>query len=295
MKHISAHSALVFLGLLPWSSQVSAKAVRQDAELFASDLGANDDGSSGPVALGFTAYFAGKDETEVYVSNNGYVAFGQAGGEQFTSTLFTQKLLAPFFADVDTRGAASSTAHWGTGMVDGHRAFAATWPGVGYFMVHSDRLNTFQVVIIDRSDLSPGDVDVEMNYDSITWDCGDSECHGGGQGTHSAWVGFSDGMTDTALEGSGVPGAFLNDNLQTGLANGHQGGETAGRYLYPFRRAYPDSGVSDQPLPLNDKKQDPAALFGCATGSTVHPSSRTPWAAALFMLAVVWVVRREVS
>ncbi len=272
--------------LLFWTSNAAGAAVRVDPEFSTSDLGPNDDASSPAIPLGFTVRFANEDVSDVYVSNNGYLSVGQPGGEQFTSTIFTQKLLAPFFADVDTRDASSGTVHWGTGTVDGHRAFAVTWPGVGYFHVHGDRLNRFQVVIIDRADVKRGAMDVEMNYDTIQWECGDAECGGGGQGNNAALVGFSNGITDSLQPGSNTPGALLDTSTETGLVHGSLGSNVPGRYLYSFRESNPDGGA-DLPDPGNsDPSRKP---FGCtASNARVKDASSKP-AVGLVMLTL-WAI-----
>ena len=48
------------------------------------------------------------------------------------------------------------------------------WHDVGYFDRGYDKTNDFQLVIIDRSDRSPGDWDFEFNYGRIQWETGDA-------------------------------------------------------------------------------------------------------------------------
>src|SRR5690606_27951695 len=104
--------------------------------------------------LGFTIECMGRTHTEVYVNENGHL---QLSNWALLSTPVPLNFmpsnfwaLAPFLVDVDIRGAGSVT--YGTGTVDGRAAFGATWSGVGYASNNSDKLNTFQAVIIDRSD-----------------------------------------------------------------------------------------------------------------------------------------------
>ncbi len=72
---------------------------------------ANDDGSTGAVPLGFSIDFYGTTYTDTYVSNNGYITFSAGQGTYTPSGLGAgysgQPIIAPFFADVDTRGAGS--------------------------------------------------------------------------------------------------------------------------------------------------------------------------------------------
>jgi hypothetical protein len=86
--------------------------------------------------------------------------------------------VAPFFGDVDTRAAASNVVTFGqTVTLDGHKAFCVDWAGVsgvGYYNEHTDKLNSFQLLLIDRSDVGAGDFDIEMNYDKVQWETGDA-------------------------------------------------------------------------------------------------------------------------
>ena len=52
-----------------------------------------------------------------------------------------QAIIAPFFADVDTRGAGSGVVRFGTpaGRPD---LFVVDWVSVGYFNQHDDKLNS---------------------------------------------------------------------------------------------------------------------------------------------------------
>ena len=85
-------------------------------------------------------------------------------------------IIAPFFAYVDTRAVGSDLVSYayGEGVIDGHNAFGVNWVNVGYFANHADKLNSFQLILIDRSDRNPGDFDVEFNYDRIQWETGDA-------------------------------------------------------------------------------------------------------------------------
>ena len=80
----------------------------------------------------------------------------------------------------------------GTGSVDGHLAFGVNWINVGYFNSNTDKLNRFQLILIDRSDTGPGNFDFEFNYDKIQWETGDAD-GSGGLGGISARVGYSNG------------------------------------------------------------------------------------------------------
>src|SRR5205814_957821 len=205
-------------------------------------VAANADGSVGPVPLGCTANFFGVNRDTVFVNNNGNLTLDQPLSEftPFGLVQTDRQIVAPFFADVDTR--VGRVATFGTGTVDGHPAFGATWPGVACFDQIASVLNFFQVVLIDRADRGPGNFDIEFNYDSMQWETGtasggDGNCRGGS----AAHVGFSNGTgapgTFFELPGSGVPGAFLDDNASTGLIRSSLNSSQRGRYVFPVTTA----------------------------------------------------------
>lgn len=224
----------------------------------AQTLAANDDGSTGLVSLGFTANFFGTDYTKTFVNNNGNLTFDSALGEYTPFNLYTANrvIIAPFFADVDTRAPGSSLATYGTGSLGGHNAFAANYLNVGVY----DQLpifNSFQVVVIDRADTGAGNFDFEFNYTKIIWETGTaSNGNNLGLGGHSARVGYSNGSASHSFElaGSAINGALLDSNLPTGLIHNSLGtafdGQAAdGRYDFAVRngQVIPPTGAVPEP------------------------------------------------
>lgn len=202
------------LAVLATAATLSAQTVRRDVSFTQRSIPANDDGSSGLEPLGFTINLFGKIRTSVYVNNNGNLTFDSALATftPFGLKSTQREIIAPFFGDVDTRGAGSKLVTYGQGTVNGHRAFAANYVDVGYYNSHVDKTNSFQVVLIDRSDHAPGDFDIEFNYDRIAWETGDASDGVGGFGGVSAAVGWSNGVdTSFELPGSLVPGSFLDN------------------------------------------------------------------------------------
>src|SRR5262245_47728366 len=65
----------------------------------------SDNGSSGPVSIGFTVDFFGSVHNNLFINTNGNVTFGSplASNTPFNLTTTSWKIIAPFFADVDTR------------------------------------------------------------------------------------------------------------------------------------------------------------------------------------------------
>lgn len=218
-------------------------------------LGPSDDGSTAAVPLGFSSSinFFGPNYASLYINNNGNVTFQNASTDFMPGGLTSRTdipIIAPFFADVDSTGNNGTAGNitYGTGIVGGHDAFAATWNGVGYYEKHFDKLDTFQLVLIERFDTGPGNFDIEFNYDQVQWESGDSAGGVAGLGGSSARVGFSNGSgvsgTFVQLAGSGTAGSFLDSNVSTGLIHTQQIGAgtistaTAGRYSYAARAGH---------------------------------------------------------
>ncbi|MEX1357004.1 MAG: nidogen-like domain-containing protein, partial [Gaiellaceae bacterium] len=208
----------------------------------------NDDGSTGLVPLGFTIDFFGQSYSQLYVNNNGNVTFDSALSTftPFPLTSTNRKIIAPFFGDVDTRNLASAVVTYGQCTFDGRSAFFANWAGVGvgYFNQRVDKLNIFQLILVDRSDLGSGDFDIVFNYDQIQWETGDASGGSGGIGGSPARVGFSNGInTSFEMPGSGTSMAFLDSNMSTGLIwNGLNSGGELGRYRFAVRNGQIPSG-----------------------------------------------------
>ncbi len=205
-------------------------------------LAPNDDGSTGAVPLGFVINFFGNDVSNVFVNNNGDVTFGSSLSTYTPSGLGADYLgtpiIAPFFADVDTRGVgAANSVTYGTGTFAGHEAFGVTWTEVGYYAAHVDKLDTFQVILVDRSDTGNGNFDIYFNYGQIQWETGDASGGTNGLGGTSAAAGFSGGSgtagTYFQLAGSLQPGSFL-DGGPDALASDTNDG-VSGQYLFAVR------------------------------------------------------------
>jgi uncharacterized repeat protein (TIGR01451 family) len=237
-------------------------AIRHLQGFTANILTPNDDGSSPEVPLPFSINFFGTTASSLFVNNNGNVTFTQSLSD-FTPTGLTTNngdipIIAAYWADVDTTGAVpedetnpnsppSAVVTYGVDTVNGHAAFGVDYENVGYFGSHTDKLNSFQLILIDRSDTGvAGAFDIEFNYDKIQWESGDASggvdglC--GSQTTDCvpAAVGYSNGTGDTGtnfqLPGSFVAGALL-DNGPPATALIHQAlnGTVLGRATFQVR------------------------------------------------------------
>ncbi len=232
---------------------VAAEGAAMVAGFDAASLGRTDDGSSGPVSIGFAFNFFGTSYTQLYVNNNGNVTFDGplSSFTPFGIATGATPIIAPFFADVDTRHRNSGVVTYGSGTYDGQAAFGVNWTNVGYYNSAANRLNSFQLLLVDRSDLGAGNADFYFNYDRILWESGSASGGSNGRGGLSARAGWSNGDDRyTELVGSGISGAFL-DGGPHALRTGSNIGE-AGRFLFQVR----SGTVVDVPEPAA------LALFG---------------------------------
>lgn len=176
-----------------------------------------------------------------------------------------RQIIAPFFADVDTRNASSQEVTYGTGIVDGHNAFGVDWVDVGYYPSSADKLNSFQLVLVDRDDTGSGNFDIEFNYDKIQWETGGASGGTDGLGGDSARVGYSNatGLPGTFFElpGSAVNGAFLDTNLTSGLIYNSLNSDVDGRYVFAAR-----NGTIVTPTPSNNVPE-PLTIMGTLTAA----------------------------
>lgn len=184
----------LLLGLLP-SSFVAASMIVPGFN--SNSLGRQDDAPSSSASLGFTANFFGTSYTSLFVNNNGNVTFLNSQSTYTPGGLGAGysglPIIAPFFADVDTRGSGSGVVTYGTGTYNGHAAFGVNWPDVGYYGVHTDKLNNFQLLLVSRPDLGTDDFDIIFNYGQIQWETGDASGGFNGFGGIPAAAGYNAG------------------------------------------------------------------------------------------------------
>jgi len=233
----------------------------------------NDDGSIN-VTLGFPIKYFGNQYTSASLNNNGNLTFGQSLGTYTPYPLSDQgpAMIAAFFADVDTR--VGNTVTYGNGTVDGHQAFGVDWPAVGCYNENDSVRNTFQLILVNRSDIGAGDFDIEFNYNSIQWDSGqasggNSQCLAG----TAARAGYASGSGATGtyyeLPGSGLDNAFLDANAATGLINHSYGSPQLGRYIYQIRNGLP-ALTSGAPVNATGVGAGGVSVYN-PTCSTAHP------------------------
>ena len=204
-------------------------------------LPANDDGSTGAVPLPFVLDFYGNEYSSLFVNNNGNVTFDEPLS-QFTPFDFTISgvpMIAPFLADVDTRGAGSGLVTYGNVTVGGRTAFCVNWVDVGYFAASVDKKNSFQLLVIQEG--TEGDFDIVLNYDKVQWETGSASGGTNGFGGTPAAVGWAsgDGEHLHMHPGSFSSLALLDSAASTGLIHGMlgNGNSQLGRYVFEVRNA----------------------------------------------------------
>ncbi len=205
------------------------------------------EGGALEVDLGFQISFFGEIFSKCYVNNNGNISFGKPY-KIFTPRPLRElgeKIIAPFWADVDTRNIESDVARFTSGSetANNRPAFGATYKNVGYFYKEASKLNSFQVILIQRYDTGVNNFDIEFNYNRIQWETGNSSGGTGGYGGKPARAGVTNGGT-FALEiaGSGISLALLDtigssasQNLSTGLIYQSHNSNIPGRFVFPVR------------------------------------------------------------
>ena len=150
----------------------------------------NDDGSLFIGDIGFEFSFCGETYSDLYINTNGNLSFG-ASVSQFSPDGFPYPtpMIAPFWADVDTRNTACGDA--------AYKLFTnymiVTWENVGWFSQNCSPVNTFQVIISDGNApiIGVGN-NIQFRYGDMAWTTGTAS-GGGPFGGTPATVGFNSG------------------------------------------------------------------------------------------------------
>ncbi|MCC6587064.1 MAG: PEP-CTERM sorting domain-containing protein [Bryobacterales bacterium] len=207
--------------------------------------GCNNDSDGGtcdgtPVSIGFPINFYGSLRDSLFINTNGNVTFDipLATFTPFSLDDAFRQIIAPFFADIDTRNPASGVVSFGNGTFEGQNAFGVNWLDVGYFNSHADKTNSFQLLLVDRGSTGAGNFDIIFNFDRVQFEAGDASFGSGGLGCLAARVGFSNGTAlpgeSLELPGSGVGGTFIDDGTYA-LITHRLNSDVDGRYIFGFR------------------------------------------------------------
>jgi hypothetical protein len=202
-------------------------------------LARNDDESTTILPLPFNIKFYGNTYSNFYVNNNGNITF-QSQLSDYTPTAFPgapQPLIAPWWADVDTRNEGSDVVYYVAPNAD---SLVVTWPNVGYYSQSADKLNSFQLVLQRTPNDNSGAFTAEFRYEQLQWTTGDASDGSGGLGGTPANAGYDagDGTNYYSLPGSST-GAILDVVNQSNVSP-----NTPGLWQFNFTA---DSSPGDTP------------------------------------------------
>ncbi len=175
-------------------------------------LNRNDDGSTAGLGLPFNLYFADSMRSTFFVNNNGNITFNSALSS-YTPTAFPgapQPIIAPWWADVDTRNSSSGVVWYTAPNPD---QLVVTWDDVGYYNSHADKSNSFQLILARVPGDTSGAFSAEFRYETLQWTTGDASGGSGGFGGIPAQAGYDNGRTGTAAEYFSLPGSRTADIL----------------------------------------------------------------------------------
>jgi hypothetical protein len=245
-----------------------AAAVRTPANYNTNPIPRGDDTYSSVVALPLSMNWNGTTYTNIYINMNGNCTFTNFSALYDPATPMAttnREMLAPFWADVDTRGGSSAQMTYSNitsgniPQVNGRNAFIVNWIGVGRYNM-SGPLNSFQLVLIDRADTGAGNFDIEFNYDSITWD------RGATSSTYYARAGWSrTGNIGYELTGGNTNGAYLDTGANALIDGSLNSGGVAGRYVWNVRNGVPPNSppIIDRAfVSANREANGPTGLTG---------------------------------
>jgi Ca2+-binding RTX toxin-like protein len=172
--------------------------------------------------------FFGTNYTSISVNNNGNITLGGSGQSTYTPygmQSSTRAMIAPFFADVDTRGNTVAATTGGTSQgsnltyydlnTSGNGSLTVTWDDVGYYSSRTDKINAFQLQLIGKGN---GNFDIVFRYEAVNWTTGNASGGSGGLGGTVARAGYStgDGTSWYELSQSGSQSAMLDLETTTG-------------------------------------------------------------------------------
>ncbi|MBI3239214.1 MAG: hypothetical protein HYZ43_10300 [Flavobacteriia bacterium] len=153
-------------------------------------LAPNDDGSSASIPIPFNFCLYGQTYNSIYINNNGNVTF-TGPMATFSANAFPSAgdgIVAPFWGDVDTRNGFGQVLYKIT-----PTAVYINWVDVGYYAIHGDLRNTFQLTITDGADPVIESGNVAFCYKDMQWTTGDASGGSGGFGGTPATAGANKG------------------------------------------------------------------------------------------------------
>ena len=276
----------------------------------ANPVARGDDTFNQVINLPFAMNWLGTNYTQIYLNMNGSVTFGNSFTTYTPTTplgSLGRAIMAPFWADVDTRFTGSGQLYYSnlaTGSVptvNGHSAVLVTWSNVMYYTgttASQTTTNTFQIVLVDRSDTGAGNFDLVYNYDKVVWDVG---AVSGSQHARAGWATASGQSYELPGSGSTTSTPFLDSaSSSTSLIqNSLNSGGQLGRYVWQVRNGAPPNAppvvsVADRTLEgnvINGYKGYTGSADATATdadGSIASFTSSLPTTLPLGTTHVTW-------
>src|SRR5262249_7153936 len=118
-----------------------------------------------------------------------------------------------------------------------NRTFTATWDDVGYYSGQTNKLNAFQLSIIEIDD--QGDFDIVFRYENIDWTTGGASGGSDGLGGTPARAGYSAGDRSDSFE---LPQSG-NQTAMLGLESASNVG-VPGTFVFQVRNGEPTVSIS---------------------------------------------------
>ncbi len=223
----------------------------------------NDDHSTSAIAIPFQFNFFGQLHDSIYINNNGNISFDGPYGT-FTAASFPSnqyKMIAPFWSDVDTRDSASGLVYYKITPT----YIVIRWDSVGYYSYHTDKRNTFQLIITDGLDtiLPPGD-NVSFCYGDMEWTTGDASMGINGFGGDPSTTGVNVGNGSDYFQ---VTQCDANTNAFDGPYNTNDGINWLDNMEITFNTTI---NGNVPPLVMNNTLCDTIDIF---TGDTIRISA----------------------
>ena len=215
----------------------------------------SDDGSSGILTLPFQINFFSGVYNNFFVNNNGNVSFETSIGS-YTPNIFpvsSQPMIAPWWADVDTRPGASDNSNNVWVASPNAHTLVVTWDKVGYFATGEDqaKANNFQLVLRNRADTGVGNFDIDFRYHQLQWTTGSASEGVNGLGGIPAQAGYDAGDSNNYFT---LPGSRTADVLELqNTSNVSQ--DTPGLWTFAVRNgSLPGLSASNPYMPVVTEK-----------------------------------------